>query len=156
MEKQRHGPDSLVKNNLKRSLASEFEQMGRVFEPGSVTRPNFKLPAEPAVTAIPPPGTVTDWTGRCLGGEGATTRWPEARPMLVLGNNTPQSTHMYCESTSGSQNQQSLSLSPQYSVGWPVGVPVYQPQLLPVQPGGRPAYCFHCLQFGTVYTINPA
>ena len=84
------------------------------------------------------------------------TGWPEARPMLVLGSNTPQSTHMYCESTSGSQNQQSLSLSPQYSVGWPVGVPVYQPQLLSVQPGGRPAYCFHCFQFGTVYTIHPA
>ena len=73
MEKQRHGPDSLVTNNLKRSLAGEFEQMGGVYEPGSVARPNFKLPAEPAhgttpdpVTAIPPPGTVTDLTGRCF------------------------------------------------------------------------------------------
>ena len=34
MEKQRHGPDSLVKNNLKRSLAGEFEQMGGVYDQG--------------------------------------------------------------------------------------------------------------------------
>ena len=159
MEKQKHGP---VQNHLKRSLAGEFDHIGGVYEQGSVARHSFKLPAEPAhgttpapVTAIPPPGTVTDHGAIPQvqpSMESNGTGWPEARPMLVLGSNTPQSTHMYCESTSGSQNQLSLSLSPQYSVGWPVGVPVYRPQLLPVQP----AYCFHCLQFGTVYTINPA
>ena len=33
--------------------------------------------------------------------------------------------------------------------------PTLLPQPQPVPPGGRPAYCFHCLQYGAVFSINP-
>ena len=87
-----------------------------------------------------------------LGGKGLTSGWSEARPMLGFGSKMPQLTHLYYGITSGSQNKQLLSSHPQYSVKWPVGVPKYQP--FPAQPGGSPAYCSHCLQFGTVFIIK--
>ena len=49
-------------------------------------------------------------------------------------------------SSSGFNQQQSLSPMYQPSVG------LYQP----TSPVGRPpAFCFHCLQYGSVYTISP-
>ena len=125
----------------------------------SVPAPS-NLPAlAPHLTTVPPPGSYTlppswgspgsppmicattpTWTG-CgfVGGTG----WPEAGPM------TPPN-HLYYGSTSGSINPQSLSSCSPYSVG----VSVFQPNP-PVPPTGSPAYCFHCLQFGSVFTVSP-
>ena len=59
-------------------------------------------------------------------------------------------------STSGFMPHSSLSPCYQSSVGQSEGLSIYHRQLLSPAPlGVRPAYCFHCLQFGSVYTINP-
>jgi hypothetical protein len=71
--------------------------------------------------------------------------WKTSEPVLVyhqpqyLLQQIPQSTPMMPE--------------PQY-----LPQPIHQfPTPLPesVTPGGRPAYCFHCLQYGAVYSISP-
>ena len=80
--------------------------------------------------------------------------WSEARPMMgyrwdgmpLLPSGLP------IGSTSGTYNFLALSPSPQSSIG---SVPLYQPQPQPPSPGGSPAYCFHCMQYGAVFTIRP-
>ena len=92
-----------------------------------------------------------------------------------------QSTQGVCSgSDSGLLNQPSLPSTTQSCVGWNMSEPVLVyhqplqyplqpqypplsipqsppllPQPQPVPPGGRPAYCFHCLQYGAVYSISP-
>ena len=83
-------------------------------------------------------------------GGGWSTGWPEARPVMELNFSMPQSSFMYCGGNSTSMNQSSLSPSSQYITGCQEGMP--QPPHSPT--GGSPAYCYHCLQYGAVYTIN--
>ena len=88
--------------------------------------------------------------------------WSEARPVpgygwdqpAVWNGTLPQpSFGLSSRSTSGYLKLSSLSPSLQFSNGWNTEVPTQQQQPLPVSPGS-PAYCFHCLQYGTVFTIN--
>ena len=131
MKKQKH-------NLLRRNLADEFNQIGGGFDASPISS---KFLTEPAPSA--------PWTGGCCGGEMVTLGWPEARPVLEIG----KFTHLYCGSTSGFTNQPSLSPSSQYSVVWPVSVPVMNQQQPMVPPS--PAYCFHCMQYGSVFTVSP-
>ena len=101
------------------------------------------------------PTSSGPWNDGCCGGKSVTPGWPEARPVLETDKFTHHSSHLYCGSTSGFSNQPSLSPSSQYSVVWPVSVPVMSPQPPMVSPGGSPAYCFHCMQFGSVFTVSP-
>ena len=160
-------PSRLMKERQglsKKNLLSEFELLHERSVPGLDAHPSVPAPSNlpalaPQLTTVPPPGSYTlppswgspgsppmicattpTWTG-CgfVGGTG----WPEAGPM------TPPN-HLYYGSTSGSINPQSLSSCSPYSVG----VSVFQPNP-PVPPTGSPAYCFHCLQFGSVFTVSP-
>ena len=57
--------------------------------------------------------------------------------------------------TCGTMQYFRLSPNFQSSVGHGDGMAMYQLQLLPPsQLGIRPAYCFHCLQFGSGLTVN--
>ena len=84
-----------------------------------------------------------------------TVRWSEARPMEGSSGNgntipTPGPVNW---STSGSLNLPALSpFSPPSA--WSAILPPYQPQ--PVPQVVTPAYCFHCMQYGAVFTIIPA
>ena len=101
----------------------------------------------------PPAGGYVGGGGQGLAG------WSEARPTPGYSNiPSPQSNvGLFYGSTSGIMPHSSLSPSYQSSVGQSEGLSMYQHQLLSPAPlGGRPAYCYHCLQFGSVYTINPA
>ena len=79
--------------------------------------------------------------------------WSEARP--VIGNRWEDMTLLPSGlpfgSTSGYPNLLALSPSPQSSIGF---VSSYQTPPQPPSPSGSPAYCFHCMQYGAVYTIN--
>ena len=101
----------------------------------------------PMLCSFSPP-----WASGCCAGPGSgwSTGWPEARPMVGLNCNMPQSSHLYCGGTSTFNNQQSLSPSSQYIMGCQEGMS--QPPHTPT--GSSPAYCYHCLQYGAVYTIN--
>ena len=103
-------------------------------------------------------------------------QWSEARP---LGGHSSQG--LCSGSDSGLVNQPSLPSNTQSCMGWNTSEPVlvyHQPQYplhpqypplsipqpppilplpqpQPVPPGGRPAYCFHCLQYGAVYSVTP-
>ena len=80
--------------------------------------------------------------------------WSDARPMLGYGLQQT-SPGLFSGSSSGSMNQSTLSSNMQSS--WLYGRPMIQPQPQnsPGAPyGENPAYCFHCLQFGTVFTVN--
>ena len=72
---------------------------------------------------------------------GVTTVWPDAGPWLGGLCGSPR----LSVGSSSSLNQHQL-LSPMYqpSVG------LYQQS----SPIGSPAFCFHCLQYGSVYTIS--
>ena len=75
--------------------------------------------------------------------------WSDARPMLGYGlQQTPPG--LFSRSSSGSMNQSTLSSNVQTSGLY--GMPMTQPQPQPHH--AAPAYCFHCLQFGTVFTVN--
>ena len=100
----------------------------------------------PMLCSISPPWASGLGTGPV---GGWSTGWPEARPMMGLNFNMPQSSYVYCGGNSTSMNQTSLSPSSQYMPGCQEGMP--QP---PYTPGGSPAFCYHCLQYGAVYTIN--
>ena len=81
--------------------------------------------------------------------------WSDARPMLGYGMQQT-SPGLFSGSSSGSMNQSTLSSNVQTSGLY--GLPMIQPQPQPhhgAPYGERPAYCFHCLQFGTVFTVNP-
>ena len=155
----------------KKNLASEFDLFGSEIPPGLDASPSGRLPTvsapstlsspAPTLTAVPPLGTFTlppsfgispmtcattpTWTGGGQVGEGLGTGWPEAGPM------TPPN-HLYYGSTSGPMNPQTLSSISPYSLG----VSVFQPNPPQVPTIGSPAYCFHCLQFGRVFTVSPA
>ena len=72
----------------------------------------------------------------CSRGGVASPGWPDSPQLIKV-------------STSGFQNLPSLSHSLQFEVD--NALPVFQQQ----SPPATPAYCFHCLQFGSVFTINP-
>ena len=75
-----------------------------------------------------------------VGGE--STVWPDAHPWLGDLCGSPG---LSIGSSSGLNQQQSQFPMYQPSVG------LYQPN----SPIGRPAFCFHCLQYGSVFTISP-
>ena len=86
-----------------------------------------------------------------------TVRWFEARPMEGSSGNgntfpTPGPVNW---STSGSLNLPALSLFSPPSA-WSAILPPYQPKPQPVPQVVTPAYCFHCMQYGAVFTIIPA
>ena len=105
----------------------------------------------PMQCSITPP-----WTGGCVGVT-STPGWPAARPVGDFDSNMSQSSHPYFGSSSGSPYHSSLSSSSQYGMGLPVDM-LFQSQPNPAVPApllGMPAYCFHCLQYGSVFTICP-
>jgi hypothetical protein len=155
---------------IKRNLHDEFSNLG------SSALPTLAVPqpTTPLAPPTPPPSngttsstpiipmlcstTTPHWLGGCTGGVTSSPGWPEARPLGGFDCNLGQPSHLFCGSTSGAFNQPSLSSTPQY-----VSTQVFQsqppptaPPPLPTLPGGRPAYCFHCLQYGSVFTITPA
>ena len=158
---------------IRRKLHDDFQHLGST-EPSSHTvMAGPAVPTVPAPAQIPAPSTpllcavtippawqspgsppmacatAPTWSGGYCEGEG--TRWPDAG----LHSSTP-SAHLYFGSTSGSSNPQTLSSSSQYSVGWPVDMSMFQPTLpQPTPPSGSLAFCFHCLQFGKVFTVSP-
>ena len=75
----------------------------------------------------------TGWpdAGQLGGGVSRPTVWTDAGPFGGGLCGSPGS-------SSGFNQYQSLS-------------PMYQPN----SPSGKPAFCFHCLQYGSVYTITP-
>ena len=81
------------------------------------------------------------------------TGWSEARPemgkmwegMTLLPSGLP------IGSTSGYPHLLALSPTPQSRVGF---VQSFQTPPQPPSPSGTPAYCFHCMQYGAVFTIN--
>ena len=110
--------------------------------------PDFSTSVPSCVCLVSSPmtcATTPTWTGGGQVGEGLGTGWPEAGPM------TPPN-HLYYGSTSGPMNPQTLSSISPYSLG----VSVFQPNPPQVPTIGSPAYCFHCLQFGRVFTVSPA
>jgi hypothetical protein len=122
--------------------------IGQVNQPlDGVNGTSSNLSNFPMLCSFSPPWA----SGCCVGpGSGWSTGWPEARPMVGLNCNMPQSSHLYCGGTSTFNNQQSLSPSSQYIMGCQEGMS--QPPHTPT--GNSPAYCYHCLQYGAVYTIN--
>jgi hypothetical protein len=81
--------------------------------------------------------------GYGVGGvSGVSTVWPDAR---TFSGGLCGSPELYVGSSSNLNQHHSLSPSYQPSVG------LCQSN----SPIGRPAYCFHCLQYGSVYTISP-
>ena len=130
------------------AVVQPSEMIGQVYQPlvggYGTSSTQSKLPM---LCSISPPWASGLGTGGPVGGW--TTGWPEARPMMGLNFNMPQSSYVYCGGNSTSMNQTSLSPSSQYMPGCQEGMP--QP---PHTPGGSPAFCYHCLQYGAVYTIN--
>ena len=99
---------------------------------------------------------TSPWTGGFVGVT-STPGWPDARPVGAFDSNRSQSSHPYFGSSSGSPYHTSLSSSSQYGVGLP-NTMLFQSQpnpAAPAPPVGTPAYCFHCLQYGSVFTIYP-
>ena len=178
-------PSRLMKNqrltssglaDVRKSLVSDFEQIGCEAMSEFIS-PAATLPQAPSsVSAVPEPhgyyqppapacGDGTTSTAYSLpmlcsisqplvggyqglsqspgcGVGGVSTVWPEVHPWLVGLSGSPG---LSIGSSSGLNQQQSLS-------------PMYQPsvgQYQPNSPSGRPAFCFHCLQYGSVYTISP-
>ena len=86
---------------------------------------------------------------------------PDGNPAIINTQHQdtgtyPHLSQMFYGSTSGTMPHSSLSPSYQSSVSQNEGLSMYKPQLVPpASPCGTPAYCFHCLQFGSVFTINP-
>ena len=85
------------------------------------------------------------WPPVCSVGGVATRGRPDAWPWL--GVHLSKTSYIFNEGTSGLLNQTSQFSTHQSCVV----LPFYQQQTLPVVP----AYCFHCLQFGSVFTTNP-
>ena len=139
------------------------------------------MPGHPAVHHVPPLAPVLDSqmpTSVLMPGQTAekshilqnvTSSGFPPLPNLLF---PPPTTSGLCYgSNSGFSNQPSLPSS-QQTVQWVWNIPLYhqsqppvslsppqpvtppqpQPELVP----GMPAYCFHCLQFGTVFNIIPA
>ena len=158
-------------DDVKRSLQEEFDHLG---SPAAATAPaalaeHVQAPPAPPVvqgngysssSIFPMLCSISQpWAGGPTGGVTSTpsTGWPEARPAFGLESSMSQSPHIYSGSSSGLSNQLSLSFSPQYGMGLHVPL-LFQPQpspVVPPTPGGRPAYCFHCLQYGSVFSITP-
>jgi hypothetical protein len=199
-------------DKVKRSLASEFDQLGRaeasptlVPEPGTLPAQHATVPApvlmprQAPLQPDPPPVPVlgsgqsqasvlmpgqtdlnpgniqpvpqtaatSDFSNlSTLCSSSVTLTPPSTTFYLWGGNQSPSSLDLCYGSNSGFLNQASLPSSHQSSVGWNLPVyhqpqydPLFQPQPVtqpqPVPLGGRPFYCFHCLQYGAVYSINP-
>ena len=158
-------------DDVKRSLQEEFNHLGSPVAAKPPATPTVHVQAPPAPPMVQGNGSSSSSNSPMLcsisqpraGGYAGvvtsppSTGWPEARPASGLESSISQSPHLYSGSPSGLSNQLSLSFSPQYGMGLPVPMFI-QPHPLPVvpsTPGGRPAYCFHCLQYGSVFTINP-
>ena len=145
----------------------------------SITAPVL-MPGHPAVHHVPPPAPVLESqmpTSVLMPGQTAENSHilqnvtssgflplPTLCSSPVSLNTPPPTTSGLCYgSNSGFSNQPSLPSS-QQTVQWvwnipftlfphqPVTPPQPQPELVP----GKPAYCFHCLQLGTVFNIIPA
>ena len=150
--------------------------LGEPFKPGSSTPPH---PVIGDACHVPMPGyshTLGQGTESTSGpditsslcsspqflGRPMSVGWSEARPVpgygwdqpAVWNGTMPQpSPGLSSRSTSGYLNLSSLSPTLQFSNGWSTEVPTQQLQPIPVSPGS-PGFCFHCLQYGTVFTIN--
>ena len=117
-----------------------------VHPPGMIGQINQPLDGVNRTSTSPP------WACGCCAGSvsGWSTGWPIARPMVGLNCNKTQFSHVYCGGTSTFNNQQSLSPSYQCILGCQEGMS--QPPHTPTD--NSPAYCYHCLQYGAVYTMN--
>ena len=127
--------------------------------------PTVVSAASPAVPAVPQPVAPVQaaappappWAGGYVGVT-STPGWPDARPVGGIDSNLSQSSHQYFGSSSRSPNHTSLSSSPVYVMGLPVNM-LFQSQPNPAvqaPTAGMPAYCFHCLQYCSVFIMYPA
>ena len=158
---------------IKRNLQDEFAHLASPASPPAVPPPP-PAPSAGLFGQDPPPGVQSSgissstqilpmlcsitppWTGGYVGVT-STPGWPDARPVRGFDSNMSQASHQYFGSSSGSPNHSALSSSPQYGMGLPVPLLFQsQPNPVPAPPVGMPAYCFHCLQYGKVFTICPA
>ena len=156
--------------DVRKSLVSDFEQIGGEVGSESISPADTLPPAPVTESAVPEPqgyyqpsapvcgdGTTSNTYSlpmlcsisqpsvegyQGLIGGVSTVVWPDAHPWLGSLRGSPG---LSIGSSSGLNQQQSLSPMYQPSVG------LYQPN----SPIGRPAFCFHCLQYGSVYTISP-
>ena len=116
------------------------QSLGQVAGISSGSNHNFTLSSSPSPQYI-------------LGSTSGPVGWSEARP--VIGNRWEDMTLLPSGlpfgSTSGYPNLLALSPSPQSSIGF---VSSYQTPPQPHSPSRSPAYCFHCMQYGAVFTIN--
>ena len=116
------------------------QSFGHMTGISSGSNPNFTLSSSPQ---------------SFLGSTSGPVWWPEARP--VMRNSrwegmTLLQSGLQSGSTSGHLNSLALSPSPQSSIGFVS--PYHQTPPQPPSPSGSPAYCFHCMQYGAVFTIN--
>ena len=125
-------------DNLQLPTPNSCQSFGQLTGISSSSNPYFMLGSSPQSL----PGSTNGPVG-----------WSEARPvsensrwdgMTLLPSGLPGS-------TSGYPTFLALSPSPQSSIGI---VPPYQTPPQPPSPSGSPAYCFHSMQYGAVFTIN--
>ena len=177
-------PPSRLMNTMKRNLAGEFHELSETMDPGPELDQLRKVPAVPLPTvpmpvpilvpaAMTPTAAVVGELGHFqpqvqyngitssrfnspmlssmpspgVGGCGWTPEWPDARPTMGYSSWSPGSSY---GSTSGFT--QSPTLSPIPTPGWNDATIMFQPNQ---HPAGTPAYCFHCLQYGSVFTVSP-
>ena len=183
MEKQRLGQGSSVLGEVKRNLSNEFEFLAgsrTVHDTGpSLPTPGITPSHGPALPVLMP-GQVVHLQPLV-----PMPEWSEARPeggiwggQSFLGVNNISDSGLLNQPSLPSTIHSSVG----WKTSEPVPVyqqPQYLPQPIPQSPsmmpqslpqpihqfptllpqpvttGGRPAYCFHCLQYGAVYSINP-
>ena len=168
--------------NAKKNLAGDFEELA-VPRPANVVGGHSVLPGQPALhvqmpghSASPPPSSVM-MPGQQSCPLSVPALIPEQPalafpfPVLMPGqqalpfssltpgqNSHPQLGFIHEQAvqqtgiTSGFDNFSTLYSSPVTFVG-DVNSP--SSQVYPFPQVGLPAYCFHCLQFGKVFTLNP-
>jgi hypothetical protein len=149
--------------------------LGACQMPASALMPGQTGPNPGNIQPVPQTVTTSGFSNLSTLCSSPVTLAPPSTTLYMWGGNqSPSSLDLCYGSNSGFLNQTSLPSSHQSSVGWnlpvyhqPQYVPLIQPQPVtqpqpvplpqpqPVPLGGRPSYCFHCLQFGAVYSINP-
>ena len=177
--KQRLEQESSVLGEVRKNLSSEFEYLagsGPSLATLGLTPSQGPVQFTTTLTAPPVlmPGQAEPLNLQPVVPKVLMPGWSEPRPVGGMWGGQ-SSMGVSNGSASGFLNQPSLPSTTHSSMEWNTSEPVleyHQPQYLPhplpipqsppllpqpqpVPPGGRPAYCFHCLQYGAVYSINP-
>ena len=175
--KQRLEQESSVLGEVRKNLSSEFEYLaGSGPSLATLGLTPCQGPVQPTLTTPPVlmPGQAEQLNLQPFVPKVLMPGWSEPKPLAGMWGGQ-SSMGVSNGSASGFLNQPSLPSTTHSSMEWSTSEPVlvyHQPQYLPhpllipqsppllpqpqpVPPGGRPAYCFHCLQYGAVYSINP-